>query len=81
MEHMFLKNYDIFYTSHIRSLILTNGTIIIQVDDLKKIEALFNNAKKMIKVVDSNELHLALPRKRMSFYDTAEFVRNLLFTK
>jgi transcription-repair coupling factor (superfamily II helicase) len=67
--------------SHIRSLVRTNGTIIIQVDDLKKTEALFNNAKKMVKVVDSNELHLTLPRKRMSFYDTADFVKNLLITK
>ncbi|MHC4138873.1 MAG: transcription-repair coupling factor [Planctomycetota bacterium] len=67
--------------SHIRSLVRTNGTIIIQVDDLKKTEVLFNNAKKMVKVVDSNELHLTLPRKRMSFYDTADFVKNLLITK
>jgi transcription-repair coupling factor (superfamily II helicase) len=67
--------------SHISSLIRTNGTIIIQVNDLKKTETLFNNAKKMVKVVDSNELHLTLPRKRMSFYDTADFVRNLLITK
>jgi hypothetical protein len=35
----------------------------------------------MVKVVDSNELHLTLPRKRMSFYDTADFVKNLLITK
>ncbi len=64
--------------SHIRSLILTNGTIILQVENLKKIETLFKNAKKMIKIVDSNELHLTLPGKRMSSYDTADFVKNLL---
>ncbi len=64
--------------SHIRSLIRTNGTIILQVENLKKIETLFKNAKKMIKIVDSNELHLTLPGKRMSSYDTADFVKNLL---
>jgi len=64
--------------SHIRSLVRTNGTIILQVEDLKKVETLFKNAKKMVKVVDSNELHLTLPGKRMSYYDTADFVKNLL---
>ncbi len=35
----------------------------------------------MLKVVASNELHLTLPRKRMSPYDTADFVRKLLIPK
>ena len=64
--------------SHIRSLIRTNGTIVLQVENLKKAEILFKNAKKMVKVVDSNELHLTLPGKKMSHYDTADFVKNLL---
>ena len=67
--------------SHIRSLIRKNGTIILQVENLKKVETLFKNAEKMVKVVDSNELHLTLPGKRMSPYDTADFVRNLLSVK
>jgi transcription-repair coupling factor (superfamily II helicase) len=64
--------------SHILSLIRIDGAIILQVENLRKIETLFKNAKKMVKVVDSNELHLTLPRKRMSSYDTADFVKNLL---
>jgi transcription-repair coupling factor (superfamily II helicase) len=64
--------------SHILSLIRIDGTIILQVEDLKKVETLFKNAKKMVKVVDSNELHLTLPGKRMSSYDTADFVKHLL---
>ncbi len=67
--------------SNIRSLIRINGTIILQVENLKKTETLFKNAKKMVKVVDSNELHLTLPGKRMSTYDTADFVKNLLNAK
>ncbi len=66
--------------SHIRSLIRANGTVIIQLDNLRKVETLFNNAKKMVKVVAGNELHLTLPRKRMSTYGTANFVKNLLIT-
>jgi transcription-repair coupling factor (superfamily II helicase) len=64
--------------SHISSLIRIDGTIVLQVENLKQIETLFKNAKKMVKVVASNELHLTLPRKRMSSYDTADFVKNLL---
>ena len=64
--------------SHILSLIRVDGTVLLQVENLQKAETLFKNAKKMIKVVASNELHLTLPRKRMSSYDTADFVRNLL---
>ena len=64
--------------ANIRSLIRTNGTIIIQVENLKKIESLFNNAKKRIKIVAINELHLTLPRKKMSPYDSADFVKKLL---
>jgi transcription-repair coupling factor (superfamily II helicase) len=64
--------------SHILSLIRIDGTIILQVENLRKTEILFKNAKKMVKVVDSNELHLTLPRKRMSSYDTADFLKNLL---
>jgi transcription-repair coupling factor (superfamily II helicase) len=67
--------------SHILSLIRINGTIILQVENLQKAEILFKNAKKMVKVVASNELHLTLPRKRMSTYDTADFVKNLLIMK
>ena len=67
--------------SHILSLIRTNGTIILQIESLQKAEILFKNAKKMVKVVASNELHLTLPRKRMSTYDTADFVKNLLIIK
>ena len=66
--------------SHILSLIRVDGTILLQVENLQKAETLFNNAKKMLKVVASNELHLTLPRKRMSPYDTAEFVKNLLIS-
>ena len=50
-------------------------------ESLQKAEILFKNAKKMVKVVASNELHLTLPRKRMSTYDTADFVKNLLIIK
>jgi transcription-repair coupling factor (superfamily II helicase) len=64
--------------ANIRSLIRTNGTIIIQVENLKKVESLFNNAKKRIKVVAINELHLTLPRKKMSPCDSADFVKKLL---
>jgi transcription-repair coupling factor (superfamily II helicase) len=67
--------------SHILSLIRTNSTIILQIESLQKAEILFKNAKKMVKVVASNELHLTLPRKRMSTYDTADFVKNLLIIK
>ncbi len=67
--------------SHISSLIQTDSTIILQVENLKRIEKLFINAKVRIKVVDSNELHLTLPGKRMSPYDTAAFVKNLLILK
>ncbi|MCP4264630.1 MAG: transcription-repair coupling factor [Candidatus Brocadiaceae bacterium] len=64
--------------ANIRSLIRANGTIIIQVENLTKLEPLFNNAKKRIKVVAINELHLTLPRKKMSPYDSADFVKKLL---
>jgi transcription-repair coupling factor (superfamily II helicase) len=64
--------------ANIRSLIRTNGTIIIQVENLKKIESLFNNAKKRIKIVAINELHLTLPRKKMTPRDSADFVKKLL---
>ena len=67
--------------SHILSLIRVDGTILLQVENLQKAETLFKNAKKMLKVVASNELHLTLPRKRMSSYDTADFVKNLLIPK
>ena len=67
--------------SHILSLIRINSTIILQIESLQKAEILFKNAKKMVKVVASNELHLTLPRKRMSTYDTADFVKNLLIIK
>ncbi|MHC4266968.1 MAG: transcription-repair coupling factor [Planctomycetota bacterium] len=64
--------------ANIRSLIRTNGTIIIQVENLKKAGPLFNNAKKRIKAVAINELHLTLPRKKMSPCDSADFVKKLL---
>ena len=64
--------------SNIRSLVRTNGTIIFQIENLKKAEQLFRNAKKLVKVVDSNELHLTLPGKKMSPHDSANFIRNLL---
>ncbi len=64
--------------ANIRSLIRTNGTIIILVENLKKVEPLFNNAKKRIKIVAINELHLTLPRKKMPPYDSAVFVKKLL---
>jgi transcription-repair coupling factor (superfamily II helicase) len=67
--------------SHILSLIRVDGTLLLQVENLQKAETLFKNAKKMVKVVASNELHLTLPRKRMSPYDTAGFVKNLLISK
>ena len=67
--------------SHILSLIRVDGTILLQVENLQKAETLFKNAKKMLKVVASNELHLTLPRRMMSSYDTADFVKNLLISK
>jgi transcription-repair coupling factor (superfamily II helicase) len=67
--------------SNIRSLVRTNGTIIFQIENLKKAEQLFRNAKKLVKIVDSNELHLTLPGKKMSPHDSAEFVKKLLNAK
>ena len=67
--------------SHIISLIRVDGAILLQVESLQKAETLFKNAKKMLKVVASNELRLTLPRKRMSPYDTANFVQSLLIPK
>ena len=63
---------------NIRSLMRTNGTVIFHIGNLKKAEPLFRNAKKLIKVVDSNELYLTLPGEKMSPHDSANFVRNLL---
>jgi hypothetical protein len=48
---------------------------------LKKAESLFRNAKKLVKVVANNELHLALPGKKMSPNDSADFITNLLNPK
>jgi transcription-repair coupling factor (superfamily II helicase) len=67
--------------SNIRSLVRTNGTVIFHVESLKKAESLFRNAKKLIKVVANNELHLALPGKKMSPHDSADFITNLLNPK
>ncbi len=55
--------------------------ILDSIQNLQKAEILFKNAKKTVKVVTSNELHLTLPRKRMPTYDTADFVKNLLIMK
>ena len=67
--------------SNIRSLVRTNGTVIFHVENLKKAESLFRNAKKLVKVVANNELHLALPGKKMSPNDSADFITNLLNPK
>lgn len=67
--------------SNIRSLVRTNGTIIFQIGNLKKAEPLFRNAKKLVKVVDNNELHLTLPGNKMSPHDSADFIINLLTSK
>ncbi|MGR3294403.1 MAG: TRCF domain-containing protein, partial [Candidatus Scalindua sp.] len=67
--------------SNIRSLVRTNGTVIFHVENLKKAESLFRNAKKLVKVVAYNELHLTLPGKKMSPHDSADFIKNLLNPK
>ncbi len=67
--------------SNIRSLVRTNGTVIFHVENLKKAESFFRNAKKLVKVVANNELHLALPGKKMSPHDSADFITNLLNPK
>jgi transcription-repair coupling factor (superfamily II helicase) len=67
--------------SNIRSLIRTNGTVIFHVENLKKAESLFRNAKKLVKIVANNELHLTLPGKKMSPRDSADFIKNLLNPK
>jgi len=64
--------------SNIRSLVRTNGSIIFQIESLKKAESLFRNAKKLIRVVDNDEVHLVLPRKRMSPEDSVDFLKDLL---
>jgi transcription-repair coupling factor (superfamily II helicase) len=64
--------------SNIRSLVRTNGSIIFQIESLKKAESLFRNAKKLIRVVDNDEIHLVLPRKRMSPEDSVNFLKDLL---
>jgi transcription-repair coupling factor (superfamily II helicase) len=64
--------------SSIRSLVRANGSIIFQIESLKKAELLFRNAKKLIRVVDNDEVHLVLPRKRMSPEDSVDFLKDLL---
>jgi transcription-repair coupling factor (superfamily II helicase) len=64
--------------SNIRSLVRVNGSIIFQIESLKKAESLFRNAKKLIRVVDNDEVHLVLPRKRMSPEDSVYFLKDLL---
>ncbi|MDR4496895.1 MAG: transcription-repair coupling factor [Candidatus Scalindua sp.] len=65
---------------HIRSLKRVNGTIIFFFDNMKRAETLFRDFQKQVKVLDSNELHLRLPGKRMTPEDLAEFVKDLLNT-
>ena len=67
--------------SNIRSLVRTNGTVIFHVENMKKAESLFRNAKKLVKVVANNELHLTLPGKKMSPHSSADFIKNLLNQK
>jgi transcription-repair coupling factor (superfamily II helicase) len=66
--------------SNIRSLVRVNGSIIIQIESLKKAESLFRNAKKLVRVVDNDEVHLVLPKKRMSPEESVDFLKNLLIS-
>ena len=63
---------------HIRSMKRVNGTIIFFFDTMKIAEPLFKKKKKQVKVLDSNELHLRLPRGKMTPEDLADFVKDLL---
>ena len=64
--------------NNILSLERVNGSIIFHVENLKKAESFLRDAKKFVRVVDNNELHLILPGKKMSPEDSANFLRNLL---
>jgi transcription-repair coupling factor (superfamily II helicase) len=63
---------------NIRSLVRVNGSIIFQIENLKDAESFFRNAKRLIRVVDNDELHLVLPRKKMSPEESVDFLKNLL---
>ncbi len=63
---------------NIRSLVRVNGSIIFQIENLKQAESFFRNAKRLIRVVDNDELHLVLPRKKMSPEESVDFLKNLL---
>ncbi len=63
---------------HIRSLKRVNGAIIFFFENMKRAESLFDHSQREVKILDSNELYLRLPRKRMSPEGTADFVKGLL---
>ncbi len=64
--------------TNIRSLVRTNGTIIFHIENLKKVETLFGKTRDLVNVINSNELHLTLPGKKMTPHDSADFIKNLL---
>ena len=66
--------------SKIRSIILVDNILIIQVSDLKKAEASLYNLKKYIRVINEDTLHLRLPRKNMKPEDLLDFLKESIRT-
>ena len=60
--------------SKIRSLILVDNIVIIQVIDLKRAETGLSNLKKYIRVINEDTLHLKLPKKEMKPEELLDFL-------
>ncbi|MEE9201090.1 MAG: transcription-repair coupling factor [Candidatus Brocadiales bacterium] len=65
----------------VRSIVRTNGKLVIEVADLKKAEAGLYGVRHQVKVINEKTVHLELPRRDTSPEDTARFLKKVFKLK
>ncbi|MFQ5862502.1 MAG: transcription-repair coupling factor [Candidatus Brocadiales bacterium] len=64
-------------TFSVRSILRTNGKVVMEVEDLRRAEASLYDVRNRIKVINGNTVHLELPRRDASPEGAARFLKRV----